>query len=163
MDADRHITEAVAIRMASYVDYPSGTTAGRIAYISCRPTLPNDKLCRLSGTAAPDEQLLCITDVSGVGKYVKDKMRPVMVKLNYHEGKTEILQEAKILKDIQSFKRIFIAPDMTSQQQAVDKELRLKLKEFREANESDAKIKSGKIIKNVDGGKGVMILYRPPK
>ena len=45
----------------------------------------------------------------------------------------------------------------------VDKELRLKLKEFREENEPDAKIKSGKIIRNVDGGKGVVILYRPPK
>ena len=52
---------------------------------------------------------------------------------------------------------------MTRQQQAVDKELPLKLKEFREGNEPDAKIKLGKIIKNVDGGKGVVMLYRAPK
>ena len=50
----------------------------------------------------------------------------VRVKINSYEGKTEILQRAKMLKDIQSFKRIFITPDMTRQQQAVDKELRLK-------------------------------------
>ena len=68
-----------------------------------------------------------------------------------------------MFQDIQSFKRVFIAPDMTRQQQAVDKELRLKLKDFREGNESDANIKSGKIIKSVVGGKGVVILYRPPK
>ena len=54
------------------------------------------------------------------------------VKINSHEGKTEIFQRAKMLKEIQSFKRIFIAPDITRQQQAVDKELRLKLTEFRE-------------------------------
>ena len=68
-----------------------------------------------------------ITKVSRVGKYVKDKVWLLRVKINSHEGKTEILQRAKMLKDIQSFKRIVIAPDMTSQQQAVDKELRLKL------------------------------------
>ena len=65
-----------------------------------------------------------INEVSRVGKYVKDKVRPVRVKINSHEGKTEILQRVKMLKDIQSFKRIFNAPDMTRQQQAVDKELR---------------------------------------
>ena len=54
--------------------------------------------------------------------------------------KLKFLQRAKMLKDIQSFKRIFIAPDMTRQQHAVDKELRLKLKEFHEGNEPDAKI-----------------------
>ena len=104
-----------------------------------------------------------ITEVSRLGKYVKDKVRPVRVKISSLEGKIEILQRAQMLKDIQSFKRIFIAPDMTRQQQAVDKELRLKLKEFREGNEPDTKIKSGKIIQNVDEGKGVVILYRPPK
>ena len=67
-----------------------------------------------------------------VGKYVKYQVRPVRVNINAHEGKTEIAQRAKRLKDIQSFKMIFIATDMTRQQQAVDKELRLKLKEFRE-------------------------------
>ena len=83
-----------------------------------------------------------ITDVFRVKKYVKDRVRPVRVKINSREGKTEILQRAKMLKDIYSFKRIFIAPDMTRQPQAVAKELCLKLKEFREGNKSDAKIKS---------------------
>ena len=69
-----------------------------------------------------------ITEVSRVGKYIKDKVRLVRVKVNSHEGKTEILQRAKMLKDTPSFKRIFIAPDMTRQQQAVDKELHLKLR-----------------------------------
>ena len=71
-----------------------------------------------------------ITEVSRVGKYVKDKVQPARVKFNSHEGKTEILQRAKMHKDIQSFKRIFIAPDMTRQQLTVDKELRLSLKSF---------------------------------
>ena len=74
--------------------------------------------------------------------------------------KLKIFREQRCLT---IFKKIFIAPDMSKEQQVVDKELRLKLKEFRKGVEPDAKIKSGKIIKNVDGRKEVVILYRPPK
>ena len=35
-------------RMASYLGYPCGTTAGRIAYLTFRPALPDGKICRLS-------------------------------------------------------------------------------------------------------------------
>ena len=84
-----------------------------------------------------------ITEVSRVGKYVTDNVQPVRVKCNSHQGKTESLQRAKMLKDTQSFKMIFIAPDMTRQQQAIIKELCLELKEFLEGDESDAKTEAG--------------------
>ena len=36
-----------------------------------------------------------ITEISMVGKYVKDKVQPVRVKINFHEGNIEILAESK--------------------------------------------------------------------
>jgi len=46
-------------------------------------------------------------------------------------------------------------------QQKADKELRVKLKDIRDQGEREAKIKSGKIIKNAENGE-VITLYQPP-
>jgi len=45
-------------------------------------------------------------------------------------------------------------------QQKADKELRVKLKEIRDHCEREAKIKSGKIINNVENGE-LITLYQP--
>ena len=65
------------------------------------------------------------------------------------DSKKEILSRAKDLKNVESFKRMFISPDLTRRQQRVDKELITELKKFREQGESTAKIKYGKIVKSV--------------
>ena len=90
---------------------------------------------------------------------VPDRPRPLKVQIKSADGKKEILVRARSLKETMSFKRIFITPDLTRKQQSADKELRMKLKQFREQGETGAKIKYGKIVKNVDG-QGEVVLYR---
>ena len=61
------------------------------------------------------------------------------------------------MKDEAMYKDVYITPDLTHQQQEVDKNLRDNLKKIKEAGEKDAKIKKGKIIKNgMDG----QVLYQ---
>ncbi|MGE5821222.1 MAG: hypothetical protein ACM31M_01390, partial [Nitrososphaerota archaeon] len=67
------------------------------------------------------------------------------------DGKKEILSRAKDLKEVEKYKRMFISPDLTRKQQRVDKELRTELKKFREQGEDTARIRYGKIVKNVNG------------
>lgn len=109
-----------------------------------------------------------ISEVSRIGRYdeekIKDgKIRPIRVKVATVESKAEILKRAKELKN-SGFKNVYIAPDLTRKQQLVDKELREKLKQFRdEANEDEKRsfrIKSGKIIKN-EKGKQEITVYQP--
>ena len=68
---------------------------------------------------------------------------------------------AKILKD-GSFKRVYISPDLTRWQHEVDKDLRQKLKGFREGSEPNARIRGGKIVNNLTGGE-VVILFETSK
>jgi len=77
------------------------------------------------------------------------------------EAKSEVLKRAKLLKGTSQFSRTFIQPDLTVNQQKADKELRVKLKDIRDQGEREAKIKSGKIIKNAENGE-VITLYQPP-
>ena len=62
------------------------------------------------------------------------------------EGRSEILKRAKNLK-VESFKQVYISPDLTRWQQEVDKDLRQKLTSFREGSEPNARIRGGKIVK----------------
>jgi hypothetical protein len=55
---------------------------------------------------------------------------------------------------------MFISPDLTRKQQVLDKELRTNLLRLREEGETDAKIKNGKIVKTMRGGREE-ILFRP--
>ena len=87
-----------------------------------------------------------------MGKLDESKPRPLRIVVKSLDGKKEILSRAKDLKNVENFKRMSILPDLTRKQQKVDKELRTKLKKFREQGESTAKIKYGKIVKNVSAG-----------
>jgi hypothetical protein len=82
------------------------------------------------------------------------------VKVKSVEAKNEVLKRARDLKNIEEYKHIFIAPDLTRKQQTVDKDLRDKVKQFRTEGESNVRIKHGKVIKN-EPGKEVVVLYQP--
>src|SRR6267154_179082 len=97
------------------------------------------------------------------GKINDGKIRPIRVKVKTVEGRSEMLKRAKQLKD-NDFKNVYIAPDLTRKQQLFDKNLRERLKQFRnDAEEGERnlfRIKSGKIIKN-EKGKQELIMYQP--
>ena len=76
------------------------------------------------------------------------------IKVKTLNGRAEILRHAKNLKD-GSFKRVNISHDLTRRQQEVDKDLRQKLKGFREGSEPNTRIRGGKIVKKkLDGRRG---------
>jgi len=62
-----------------------------------------------------------IEEVQRIGHFVQGKSRPLKVKIKTVEASSEILKRARILKDNDTFKKIYIAPDMTRGQQEVDK------------------------------------------
>lgn len=90
------------------------------------------------------------------------KPRPLKVILKKVDSRKEILMRAKELKDTADFSRVFLTPDLTRKQQEKDKELRNQLKRFRDGGESTARIKYGKVVKNGEGGREV-VLYQPPE
>lgn len=99
-----------------------------------------------------------VDDMIRVGKFsVVDKPRPIKIKIKTIEGRKEILSRAKMLKDCSEYKGIFIAPDLTRKQQALDRELRGQLKTIRDGGRSDAIIKGGKVVSK-NGGE---VLYAP--
>lgn len=101
-----------------------------------------------------------IDDVQRIGRFVNGKVRPLRVKVKSFEARSEIMKRAKNLRDNDTFKNIYITPDLTRKQQAVDKELREKLRKFKEDGVQNVKIRYGKIIKNGEGSQ-VKILYQP--
>ncbi len=103
-----------------------------------------------------------VEDVQRVGHGTNDKskIRPIRIKLKSMESKYEILRHAKELKDSTEYKKIYVSLDLTRKQQVIDKELRQQLKHIREEGEKDAKIKAGKVIKNLPDGQ-VRVLYCP--
>jgi hypothetical protein len=101
-----------------------------------------------------------VEEVLRIGRYVEGKTRPLRVKFKTVEARNEVLKRARDLKDTDQFKHVFIAPDLTRKQQTVDKDLREKVKTFRQEGHSNVKIKQGKVIKN-EPGKEVVILYQP--
>ena len=88
-----------------------------------------------------------VIDMQRVGRPVRDRVRPVRVKLQTVEGKYEVLRRAKHLKGQDSFKKIFIQLNMTAKQQKVDKDLTDHLKAFRDSGETNVQIRADKIIK----------------
>jgi hypothetical protein len=52
--------------------------------------------------------------------------------------------------------RVFVMPDLTKMQQDAERKLRDKLKEIRQAGETDAKINRGDIVKFVNGQRQVL-------
>ena len=101
-----------------------------------------------------------IATIMRIGRLDDNKPRPIRLVVKTMDGKKQILSRAKDLRDVEKFKRMFISPDLTRKQQTVDKELRTELKKIREQGEVSAKIKYGKIIKNVRGEREE-VLYQP--
>jgi len=99
-----------------------------------------------------------VVSVSRMGKPRDGRPRLLKVQLRSVEGKGEVLKRAKNLKQNEDFGKVFIVPDLTKNQQKVDKDLRDKLKEFRSKGEQ-ASIRGGKVIKNEEGKQ--VVLYRP--
>ena len=85
-----------------------------------------------------------VSSMMRIGKMDVNKPRPLRIVIKSLDGKKEILSRAKDLKNVDTFKRMFISPDLTRRQQKVDKELRTELKKFREQGEGCAEIKYGK-------------------
>jgi hypothetical protein len=88
--------------------------------------------------------------------------RPLKVMLKRVESRKEVLVRAKVLKDTAEYSKVFITSDLTLKQQDKDRDLRNQLKKIREEGEISAKIKYGKVVKNGDGGREV-VLYQPPQ
>jgi hypothetical protein len=73
----------------------------------------------------------------------------------------EILARARLLKEVEKFKKMFISPDLTRKQQEKDKELIRQLKLIRETGVMGARIKNGKVIKNETGGREIVLFQFP--
>ena len=89
--------------------------------------------------------------------------RPIRIRLRSNEIRNEILKRAKTLRGQNDYDAVYITPDLTVEQQRKDKDLRDKLKTFREQfGKEGVKIQSGKVVrvgKNEDNTKE--ILYDP--
>jgi len=92
-----------------------------------------------------------VSSMTRIWKIEENKPRPLRIVVKSLDGKKEILSRTKDLKNVETFKRVFISLDLTRRQQKVDKELRTDVKKFRDQGESTARIKYGKIVKNVNG------------
>jgi hypothetical protein len=89
-----------------------------------------------------------VDKVERIGRLVEGRVRPLTVMLKRLEGKKEILARAKLLKEVEKFKKMLISPDLTRKPQQKDKEFRRQLKSIRETGVMGARIKNGKVIKN---------------
>ena len=75
------------------------------------------------------------------------KPRPIIIKFSSHETKIEILKLRNIVyNDSKKDHQIFIAPDRTTKEQALHRELVQKMKERREKGEENIGIRNGKIV-----------------
>ena len=87
------------------------------------------------------------TEIKGrIGK-PSDKCRPIKVQIEDNIYRRNLLKKAHTLKSEAKFNKIFIAPDLTIQQQKDDKILRDKLKEFKTQGLTGLKINRGCIVK----------------
>lgn len=102
------------------------------------------------------------------GSFVRNKNRPVRLVTKTLDGRREILSRGKCLKDTEDYKNVFITPDLTRKQQKVDRDLRQKVKQFREEDDGSDPgkiiIQKGKVVKNLFGDQDqtrTIILYDP--
>ena len=87
-----------------------------------------------------------ILDVQRVGRREGNKNRPVKVVLKNMDQRAEILKKRVNLKGTE-YRDYYFSPDLTPQQQVLDKKLRDKLKELRAVGNGIYKIKNGTIVK----------------
>ena len=100
-----------------------------------------------------------LVEIQRIGRYVAGKIRPLRLIVKTQEGRAMILKRAKDLKEVDSFKKVFITPDLTRKQQQSDKVLREQVKKFRSEGHQNVSIRGGKVVKNLPGQK-VEILYQ---
>jgi hypothetical protein len=102
-----------------------------------------------------------VDKIMRIGRRVtENKLRPLKIILKSLDSRKEILVRAKNLKEIDTYSKVFITPDLTRKQQERDKELRSQLRRIRDEGETGAKIRYGKVVKNGQGGRDV-VLYQP--
>lgn len=119
-----------------------------------------DEVAKILGEGLKLDFTRHVDKMERIGREVEGRPRPIRMKIKNMDGRKEILSRAKNLKDTEEFKRMFISPDLTRRQQEADRELRQQLKRIREGGVQEARIKNGKIVKNVRGGREE-ILYQP--
>jgi hypothetical protein len=71
-------------------------------------------------------------------------------------GKEKILAIAKLLKEVEKFKKMFVSPDLTGKQQTKHTELRRQLKLIPETGVTGTRIKNRKVIKIETGGREIV-------
>ncbi|KAK4322910.1 hypothetical protein Pmani_006359 [Petrolisthes manimaculis] len=78
---------------------------------------------------------------------IKRKPRPILVKLKDERTKWEIIKKAKTIRNSRNdtFRKVWIVPDLTMKERERDKELRRELQEKREAGEEGWYIRRGKL------------------
>ena len=91
----------------------------------------------------------CTVDFHRIGKKRKDGSRLLKVKVKTREKKVEILRKAKSLRTSDSFKQVFIRPDLTPMQLEEDKRLRREVRE-RKLRGEDVLIVKGRVILRSD-------------
>jgi hypothetical protein len=70
-----------------------------------------------------------VDKIMRIGRRVtENKPRPVKIILKGLDSRKEILARTKNLKEIDTFSKVFITPDLTRKQQERDKELRSQLR-----------------------------------
>ena len=117
---------------------------------------------RIIGHGLKLDPMKHIVETHRIGSPSQDKVRPLRIKLKSVESKIEVLKRAKCLKDVEEYKKVYISPDLTRDQQLLDKELREKVKAFRQQGETGVNIKGGKVIK--EDGSGIRTtLFEFPK
>ena len=94
-----------------------------------------------------------------VGRLVAGaKPRIVRVVCEDAETKRRFLKESNRLKTMEGFANTYVAIDLTKAQQVQDKNLRDKLKEYRESNK-EARINNGEIVVFEDGSRKVLYSF----
>ena len=98
-----------------------------------------------------DEELnLPLTEVKAVvrlGKKIPGKHRLTKVTLDSVKAKRDVLANAKKLHDSESWKRVFITPDLSPKERQKNKDLREDLQRRMEEGEENLVIRRGQIVK----------------
>ena len=76
-----------------------------------------------------------VTGIKRLGKVKDGHPRLLCVTFRDVSRKHEVLRKAKLLRDSSQFKRVYVQPDLTRMQQAIDWKLRKELKDRRDKGE----------------------------
>jgi hypothetical protein len=93
-----------------------------------------------------------VDKVERLGRSVEWKPRQLRVMLKRLEGKKEILARAKMLKEVEKFKKMFLSPDLTFNKEAVRERQRIEMtvEVDSETGVTGACTKNGKVLKKQD-------------